>query len=101
MTHVVNGNCRNCRYTDCVATCPVACFHVDEVRAYIDPQVCIDCSACVPACPVHAIVEDIDLPESERHWLEINAESAQRYPALRAKLPRLPGADERRRELGY
>ena len=101
MTHVVNGNCRNCRYTDCVATCPVACFHVDDVRAYIDPQVCIDCSACVPACPVHAIVEDIDLPESERHWLEINAESAQRYPALRAKLPRLPGADERRRELGY
>jgi len=49
----------------------------------------------------HAIVEDIDLPESERHWLDINAESAQRYPALRAKLPRLPGADERRRELGY
>jgi ferredoxin len=101
LTHVVNGNCRNCRYTDCAATCPVACFHVDDVRAYIDPKVCIDCGACVPACPVHAIVEEFDLPESERHWLEINAESAQRLPALRAKLPPLPGADERRRELGY
>ncbi|MCA1853366.1 MAG: 4Fe-4S binding protein, partial [Beggiatoa sp.] len=24
---------------------------------YIDPEVCIDCSACVPECPVHAIYE--------------------------------------------
>ena len=101
MTHVVTGNCIDCRYTDCAATCPVACFHVDETRAYIDPDVCIDCGACVPACPVHAIVEEFDLPEAERHWLEINASSAKRYPALRGKLPPLSGAEERRRELGY
>ena len=64
MTHVVTDNCRGCRYTDCVASCPVACFHVNEVRVYIDPAVCIDCSACIPACPVHAIVEEFDLAAS-------------------------------------
>ncbi|OYW27661.1 MAG: ferredoxin, partial [Methyloversatilis sp. 12-65-5] len=51
MTHVVTESCRGCRFTDCVTSCPVACFHVNEVRVYINPQVCIDCGACIPACP--------------------------------------------------
>jgi ferredoxin len=101
MTHVVTDNCHRCRYTDCVATCPVACFHVDEARAYIDPEVCIDCSACIPACPVHAIAEEFDLPADQQHWIEINAREAKRHPVQRAKLEPLAGADERRRALGY
>ncbi len=101
MTHVVTENCRHCRFTDCVATCPVACFHVNDVRVYIDPAVCIDCGACIPACPVHAIVEEFDLPQDQQHWLEINAQASKRYPVQRSKLPPLPGAEERRRELGY
>jgi ferredoxin len=101
MTHVVTDNCRHCRYTDCVATCPVACFHANEVRVYIDPDVCIDCGACIPACPVHAIVEEFDLAQDQSHWLGINAEAVQRYPVLRAKLAPLPGADDRRLALGW
>jgi ferredoxin len=101
MTHVVTDSCRHCRYTDCVATCPVACFHANDVRVYIDPLVCIDCSACIPACPVHAIVEEIDLPSDQQHWVEINARESQRYPVIRDKHAPLPGADARRRELGY
>ena len=101
MTHVVTENCRHCRYTDCVATCPVACFHVNDVRVYIDPDVCIDCSACIPACPVHAIVEEFDLPADQHHWLEINARESKRYPAIRSKLPPLTGAEDRRAQLGY
>lgn len=101
MTHVVTDNCRGCRYTDCVASCPVACFHVNDARVYIDPEVCIDCSACIPACPVHAIVEEFDLPEDQLHWIDINAQAAVRYPAIRARLSPLAGADERRRSLGY
>ncbi|MFZ0650053.1 MAG: 4Fe-4S binding protein, partial [Pseudolabrys sp.] len=54
MPHVVTDNCHLCRFTDCVAVCPVECFHSDEERTYIDPDVCIDCGACIPACPVHA-----------------------------------------------
>ncbi|MDP3872184.1 MAG: 4Fe-4S binding protein [Methyloversatilis sp.] len=101
MTHVVTESCRGCRFTDCVTTCPVACFHVNEVRVYINPQVCIDCGACIPACPVRAIVEEFDLPEDQLHWMDINAKAAERYPVIRTKLPPLDGADDKRRQLGF
>jgi ferredoxin len=101
MTHVVTGNCERCRYTDCVATCPVACFHVDDLRTYIDPEVCIDCGACIPACPVRAIVEEFDLKADEQHWMEVNARGAKDHPVQRTKLPPLEGADTRRQALGY
>ena len=48
MTTVVTDNCNGCRFTDCVAVCPVECFHYDDNMLYIDPDVCIDCSACIP-----------------------------------------------------
>jgi ferredoxin len=32
---------------------------------YIHPDECIDCGACVPACPVEAI---FSLDETPRHW---------------------------------
>lgn len=101
MTHVVTENCRECRYTDCVATCPVACFHVNEVRVYIDPEVCIDCGACIPVCPVHAIVEEFDLPEDQQHWIEINAKASKRYPVIRTRLQALDTAAPKRAALGY
>jgi NAD-dependent dihydropyrimidine dehydrogenase PreA subunit len=63
MTHVVTDNCHLCRFTDCVTVCPVECFHADEERTYIDPEVCIDCGACIPACPVHAIYDALDMPD--------------------------------------
>ena len=62
MTFVVTDHCRHCRYTDCVAVCPVECFHGDAEMLYIDPVVCIDCGACVPECPVEAIYEEGSLP---------------------------------------
>src|SRR6516225_10713172 len=74
MPHVVTDNCLLCRFTECVAVCPVECFHADKERIYIDPEVCIDCGACIPACPVRAIYEVIDMPDDQRHWIEINAE---------------------------
>ena len=59
MTTVVTDNCRGCRFTDCVSVCPVEAFHVDDEMLYINPDVCIDCSACVPECPVEAIFEAV------------------------------------------
>lgn len=101
MPHVVTGNCRHCRFTDCVATCPVACFHLGDERVYIDPEVCIDCSACIPACPVHAIIEVIDLAPEEECWIDINAREAKLHPVIRGKLAPLEGAETRRKELGF
>ena len=40
MTHVVCQPCYDCKYTDCVAVCPVECFWYDEKMLYIDP---VDC----------------------------------------------------------
>ena len=65
MTFVVTDNCKSCRFTDCVAVCPVDCFHGDAEMLYIDPNECIDCGACVPACPVEAIFA---LDETPARW---------------------------------
>ena len=70
MTFVVTDNCQRCRFTDCVAVCPVDCFHGDDEMLYIDPNECIDCGACKPECPIDAIV---DAPEKDQYWAQINA----------------------------
>jgi len=101
MPHVVTDNCHLCRFTECVAVCPVECFHADEERTYIDPDVCIDCGACIPACPVRAIYEIIDLPDDQRRWIAINAERSHGLPVVYAKQDPLPTAAARRAELGY
>ena len=42
MTTVVTDNCRGCRFTDCVAVCPVEAFHMDDEMLYINPDVFIN-----------------------------------------------------------
>lgn len=74
MTFVVSENCKGCRFTDCVAVCPVDCFHGDDEMLYIDPDECIDCGACVPVCPVSAIFALDDLPAQWAHFTQKNAE---------------------------
>jgi ferredoxin len=44
----------------------------------IDPDTCIDCEACVPACPVNAIWPDHELPEAYASWKPFNAEWAKK-----------------------
>ncbi len=75
MTHVVTARCIDCRYTDCAEVCPVECFYEvgDPAMLVIDAETCIDCMACVPACPVNAIYADHELPEHYADWLELNA----------------------------
>lgn len=101
MTTVVTENCRGCRFTDCVAVCPVECFHYDDEMLYIDPEVCIDCSACIPECPVQAIYEEDDLPDHLREWVRINAERAPQLPSCTDSMDPLPGAEARKTELGF
>ncbi|WP_395667215.1 DUF362 domain-containing protein [Methylocella sp.] len=100
MPHVVTENCQDCRFTDCVTACPVACFHGDGERLYIDAKACIDCGACIPRCPVRAIKEDFDLSADEEEWAQINALRAPGLPVVRAKEAPLPGAEGRRAALG-
>jgi ferredoxin len=64
MTFVITDPCIETKDTACVDVCPVDCIHPRKDEAefatatmlYIHPDECIDCGACVPACPVAAIM---------------------------------------------
>jgi len=85
MAHVVTEPCVKCKYTDCVTVCPVDCFHEDAEMLVIDPEVCIDCGACIPECPVQAIFTEDDVTEDQKKWIEINAEKSQELPVITEK----------------
>jgi NAD-dependent dihydropyrimidine dehydrogenase PreA subunit len=65
MTHVITSLCL--RDSGCVEVCPVDCIvpgvpQSENPLYYIDPDTCIDCGACVPACPYNAIFPESDIP---------------------------------------
>lgn len=101
MPYVVTSNCQKCRFTDCVTVCPVDCFHGDDEMLYIDPNACIDCGACEPQCPVHAIFEDRQVPAKEKHFVQINADKGSSLPQITTKGTPLPTAEARKKELGF
>ena len=82
MTYIVTENCQDCRFTDCVTVCPVDCFHGDERMLYIDPDECIDCGVCAEECPVGAICDEVDLPEGNEFWIEVNAARSLHLPLV-------------------
>ena len=45
---------------------------------FIHPDECIDCGACVPACPVEAIFALDEVPEKWKNYIEINAKHFQK-----------------------
>ena len=51
----------------------------------IDPDVCIDCGACIPVCPVQAIFVDADVPEKWKGYIKLNAEKAPQLPVITQK----------------
>jgi len=81
-TYVITEPCIGTKDTACVDVCPVDCIHPRKDEAefepvehlYINPDECIDCGACQPACPVEAIFRDEDVPEQWQHYIKINAD---------------------------
>jgi NAD-dependent dihydropyrimidine dehydrogenase PreA subunit len=78
--------------TACVDACPVDCIHgplaLEEIRViprecrseelagvqmFVNPEECIGCWMCIPACPVNAIFEDSEVPEQWQHYVAANA----------------------------
>jgi len=94
MTHVVGEPCINCKFTDCVAVCPVDCFHEGVNFLVIDPEVCIDCGLCVPECPVQAIVPEDELPDEWQDFLAINAKYSPLWPVIDTQKDPLPTSEE-------
>ena len=45
----------------------------DVDQLFIDPEECIDCDACVEACPVDAIFPEDQVPEEWQHFTPSHA----------------------------
>ncbi|RMG50824.1 MAG: ferredoxin family protein [Acidobacteria bacterium] len=82
MAYIIAEPCIGTKDTACVDVCPVDCIHptkeesqFEEVdQLYIDPETCIDCAACEPACPVEAIFAEDETPEQWTNYIEKNAD---------------------------
>ena len=76
MAYIVTESCIKCKYTDCVDVCPVDCFREGPNMLVIDPDECIDCTLCVPECPVEAIFAEDDVPDAQKPFIALNRELA-------------------------
>lgn len=52
---------------------------------YIHPDECIDCEACVPACPENAIFHEEELPAEWRPFRDLNAAMARQSRPIRKR----------------
>lgn len=75
MAYVITDACIDLKDQTCVQECPVDCIQTteDERQYYIDPDICIDCGACQPVCPVNAIFPADEVPPDQQHQIERNA----------------------------
>ena len=94
MAYIVTESCIKCKYTDCVDVCPVDCFREGPNMLVIDPDECIDCTLCVPECPVEAILAEDDVPDAQREFVELNRELAKQWPAIIERKAAPADADE-------
>jgi len=82
MAYVIAEPCIGTKDTACVDACPVR-LHPPQKRTkdgfaesdqlFIDPVECIDCGACVPACPVQPSLRWTTCRKSGAHFTEKNA----------------------------
>lgn len=93
MSYVVTEACIRCKYTDCVAICPVDAFREGPAMLVIDPGVCIDCGVCEAECPARAIAFD---QQADARWREINRRFSAQWPAITAPRAPAPDADAHR-----
>jgi NAD-dependent dihydropyrimidine dehydrogenase PreA subunit len=76
MAYVITDNCVKDEL--CVDVCPPDCIHPKKDEAqfetatqlYVDPDGCIDCGACVPACTSDSIFVADELPEDKKSFLQ-------------------------------
>jgi ferredoxin len=60
---------------DCIHPTPDEPAFVESDQVFIDPDECIDCDACVEACPVDAVVPEDQVPDEHRHFVALNAQA--------------------------
>ena len=78
--YVITRLCRDCVDGSCLDACPVDCIyqHDGAERAlpnqlFINPEECIYCGACEPACPWEAIFSADEVPTPFAEDIALNA----------------------------
>jgi ferredoxin len=94
MPHIVTDACIRCKYGDCMKVCPVDCFRGGPNMVVIDPELCIDCTKCVPECPVDAIYPQEELPSEMEGFVALNAELSQVWDVVTEYEGPLPEAKQ-------
>jgi ferredoxin len=77
MPFAVMEACIQCKHTDCVDVCPMDCFVEGPNFLAINPDECIDCSLCVPLCPVNAIINAAEATAAQLPFVALNARLAR------------------------
>ena len=72
MTYIITEPCIDVVDTGCIDVCPMDCIHGtdNDKMLYIDPEECIDCGGCVPACPANAIFLEAEVRNSGNTMLK-------------------------------
>jgi ferredoxin len=105
MTFVITRLCQDCVDGACVDHCPVDAIvehrpsdeHPSDLprQLFINPQICIDCAACVPECPWEAIYDEDDVPAAFESDTALNARTLERPKEFHVPITRLrKGATE-------
>jgi ferredoxin len=95
MTYVITSPCIDVQDQACVEVCPVDCIHFEEGAdrmLFVNPDECIDCGACEPACPVTAIFAEDDVPGDQAAFVAMNVGWYSDKAAVRAKVAALKPA---------
>lgn len=74
MPHIITEPCIGTKDTACAKVCPVECFYDAGDLLVIHPEECIDCGACIPECPVVAILPLEYVPDDEKEFIARNAD---------------------------
>jgi NAD-dependent dihydropyrimidine dehydrogenase PreA subunit len=95
MSFIITSKCTDVCDGGCLKVCPMDCIHgpinptgegkelqeakkngLKGIQLYINPNDCINCSACIPECPVDAIVssEEIAIQLGENQSVTRNYE---------------------------
>jgi NAD-dependent dihydropyrimidine dehydrogenase PreA subunit len=79
MAYVITDSC--IKDSLCVDVCPTDCIHPKQdepgfeavTQLFVDPEECIDCGACVPACTSDSITRVDDVLEDKKSFVEKNS----------------------------
>lgn len=83
---VADYSCLEICPVDCISPGPKESEFADAEQLYINPKTCINCAACVEACPVLAIYEDDNLPAKWQHYADINREYFEQASAPESQM---------------